>query len=196
MRKVLLTGGIGSGKSVVADVFRQLGGFVYDSDSETKALYGTNAELREGLLREFGPSVLTQDGVDAKALASVVFGHPEALNALEGLAHPAVRDDFLRMAADSKCELAVMESAIAAEKPLFKDFFDVVIYVDAPVSRRMQRVCGRDGVTEASVRSRMAAQAAGMPEKVDIVINNDKDVATLQRRAARIWKNLLKNINN
>ena len=96
MKKVLLTGGIGSGKSAVADVFRSRGGFVYDSDAAALDLYRTSRTLRKQIREEFEPSVLTPEGVDTQLLASQVFGNTDKLAALEAFVHPAVMKDFLK----------------------------------------------------------------------------------------------------
>ena len=186
MKKVLLTGGIGSGKSAVADVFRSRGGFVYDSDAAALDLYRTSRTLRKQIREEFGPSVLTPEGVDTQLLASRVFGNPDKLAALETIVHPAVMKDFLKKAKGS--ELAVMESAIAASKPLFDGFFDIIVYVDAPEAQRLERACRRDGSSPEQVRKRMAAQQP--PLRADFVIENDSDLTALQQKAAAVWNDL------
>ncbi|MBQ9185943.1 MAG: dephospho-CoA kinase [Bacteroidales bacterium] len=190
MMKVLLTGGIGSGKSVVAGYFSTRGAFVYDSDSAARRLYAQDARLREKIKEMFGSGVLTPDGVNTRELANIVFADAAALSALEAVVHPAVMEDFLREAEASGKEVAVMESAIAAAKPLFKGFFDKVVVVDAPQRLRLERACVRDRASEASVRKRMDAQNDGMLVKADIVIENDKDFEYLKKQAEKAWNSL------
>ena len=189
MIKVLLTGGIGSGKSVVAGLFRDYGAFVYDSDSAARALYGSDAALRAKLAELFGAEVLTPDGVNAPMLAGIIFNDASALEALEAAVHPAVMDDFLRQAQASGKEIAVMESAIAAGKPLFKGFFDHTVLVDAPERLRLERAVRRGG-KEAEVRKRMEAQKLQMLVEPDVTIGNDKDLKTLEKRALKAWKHI------
>lgn len=191
MIKVLLTGGIGSGKSVVAGMFSGFGAFVYDSDSAARALYSESPSLREKLKELFGPEVLTPDGVNTPLLAETVFADAAALAALEAAVHPAVKEDFLQKAEASGREVAVMESAIAAGKPLFKDFFDKVVLVDAPAEVRLRRAVARQaGTSEASVRKRMEAQKMQMLLETDIVIVNDKDLKSLEKKARKAWKSI------
>lgn len=187
MIKVLLTGGIGSGKSVVAGFFSKLGAFVYDSDSAARRLYLEDASLRSRISELFGPEVLTADGVDARALADIVFADAAALSSLEAAVHPAVMKDFLRKAEASGKEVAVMESAIAAAKPLFNGFFDKVVLVEAPAALRLARACKRDGASEASIRKRMDAQGTALLMNADIVILNDKDLNNLKIQANEAW---------
>ena len=189
MIKVLLTGGIGSGKSVVAGLFKDWGAFVYDSDSAARALYGSDGTLRAKLAEMFGTEVLTPDGVNASVLAGIIFNDASALEALEALVHPAVMEDFLRQAQASGKEIAVMESAIAAGKPLFKGFFDKVVLVDAPEQLRLHRAVRRGG-KEAEVRKRMAAQKTKMLMVPDVTIGNDKDLKTLENQALKAWKHI------
>ena len=189
MIKVLLTGGIGSGKSVVAGLFRDYGAFVYDSDSAARALYGSDEALRAKLAEMFGTEVLTPDGVNASVLAGIIFNDASALEALEALVHPAVMEDFLRQAKASGKGIAVMESAIAAGKPLFKGFFDKVVLVDAPEQLRLHRAVRRGG-KEAEVRKRMEAQKTKMLMVPDVTIGNDKDLKTLENQAQEAWKHI------
>ena len=189
MIKVLLTGGIGSGKSVVAGLFRDYGAFVYDSDSAARALYGSDAGLRAKLTELFGAEVLTPEGVNAPVLAGIIFNDASALEALEAAVHPAVMEDFLRQAQASGKEIAVMESAIAAGKPLFKGFFDRVVLVDAPEQLRLERAVRRGG-KEAEVRKRMEAQKIQVLMVPDVTIGNDKDLKTLKKQALKAWKHI------
>lgn len=191
MIKVLLTGGIGSGKSRVAGYFREYGAFVYDSDSSARALYGSDAALRAKLAELFGAEVLTPEGVNAPVLAGIIFNDASALEALEAVVHPAVKEDFQRQAEASGREVAVMESAIAGSKPLFKDFFDVVVVVESPDQLRLERAILR-GSTEAEVRKRMEAQKTSMLMEPDVVIGNDKDLKTLEKQAKKAWKHISK----
>lgn len=189
MIKVLLTGGIGSGKSEAALVFRQLGAFVYDSDSAVHTLYRDDAALRARLMELFGTEVLTSQGVNRKLLSEKVFSDADALKALEDAVHPAVKEDFLARAAKSGAKVAVMESAIAASKPLFNGFFDKTVLIDAPLLLRIDRASQRDKVPSEQVLERIAVQA--MPEKADYTIVNDGDIDSLASQVKNVYDSIL-----
>lgn len=176
MRTVLVTGGIGSGKSCVCRCLEGRGVPVYDSDSRAKALYAEDAALCEAVKTEFGRQVGTADGgIDRKALAAVVFGDEKALARLNALVHPAVLADFRRWRAGMEAqgvELVAMESAIALGLPLFRDEFDAVLAVDAPRELRLERACRRDGASREAVQARMDAQNVDL-SSADAVIVND-----------------------
>ena len=185
MIKVLLTGGIGSGKSVAARILSQLGAFVYDSDSAVHTLYRDNAMLRAGLAELFGTEVLTPQGVNRKLLSEKVFSDAEALKVLEDLVHPAVKEDFLVRAAEGGAKVAVMESAIAASKPLFNGFFDKTVLIDAPLLLRIDRASQRDRVPSEQVLERIAMQT--MPENADYTIVNDGDMDSLASQVKNVY---------
>ena len=174
MKTVLLTGGIGSGKSVVAAYLASRGIPVYDSDSRTRALY--DDKLVKALEDELG-ICLTQEGRFVPSLLSqAIFSDPEALARTEAIVHPLVREDFLawKESLAEDVPFAVMESAIALEKPLFAGLFDAVVMVIAPQAKRLEWTSR----PEAEMRRRMAAQTPD-PALADAIIVNDSDIQTL-----------------
>lgn len=184
MRTVLVTGGIGSGKSTVCRFFAEAGVPVYDSDTRTKSLYDSDLSLVKDLESQFGISLRNPEGkLDRKALASLIFGDADALARAEAVIHPYVRKDFEKWASQYQDEpFVVMESAIAASKPVFEGMFDAVVLVDAPVDLRVERACGRDGAAEDEVRRRVASQDFSFLQ-ADLTIWNDSDMAVLRKRA-------------
>src|SRR5688572_10156412 len=95
MLKIGLTGGIGSGKTVVADIFRQLGVPVYEADAEAKTLTENNSEIKSELRKDFGSEIfLKDDSLDRKKLASLVFSDSEKLMRLNSIVHPFVKEHF------------------------------------------------------------------------------------------------------
>ena len=189
---VLLTGGIGSGKSAVASYLESKGVPVYDSDSRTKALYDSDPSLVPSLERALGVSLREEGGTfDRKALSSVIFSDKEALSKVESIVHPAVLEDFIRWKVECASRLCggghygipfvVMESAIALEKPLFKDVFDAVVMVTSPVAMRVERAVRRDGSDPSAVLSRIRNQRFDLMD-ADAVINNDLDKEELRWR--------------
>ena len=177
-----ITGGIGSGKSVIAKQLRQMGYEVYDTDSEAKRLIVEDATIREQMTALFGEEVY-QDGVyQTSFVAQQVFADKNLLAKLNAIVHPAVKADII-----SKFRsLGVLSEPLKRDSGfffiecaiLFQAGFDVlcdkVVAVTAPEDIRLERVIARDHSDMNKVRARMRAQEA---EKVlaraDIVINND-----------------------
>lgn len=189
---VLLTGGIGSGKSVVSSYLKSRGVPVYDSDSRTKSLYDTDPSIVSGLESILGVNLRSAEGfLDRKALAGVIFSDKEALSKVESIVHPAVLRDFTGWAEESvkagwkgymgDVPFVVMESAIALEKPLFRDIFDAVVLVTAPEVMRLERACRRDSASPEAVLSRMRNQHFDVM-KADALINNDLGEEELRYR--------------
>lgn len=204
MKTVLLTGGIGSGKSAVSEYLRSKGVPVYDSDSRTKMLYDTDPSLLQSIEGILGTKVTTEDGkLDRKALAAVIFSSPKALADLESVVHPAVLEDFRRWRGtmdrkfrDGVCPwygysasepFVVMESAIAMEKPLFDGSYDAVVIVDAPLAMRAERAARRDSAPLEAILRRVQAQKFDI-SKADAVINNDLDLDTMASRTDIAFK--------
>lgn len=157
MYKVGITGGIGSGKSTVCRLFEQNGIAVYDSDARAKALMAEDATLREQLVEAFGAECYNEQGLDRAYLAGRVFGDDAELQRLNGIVHPAVKEDFRRWADVQRGAYVVLESAI-----LFESGFDTevntTLAVMAPMEERLRRTMERDGVDREAVRRRMEHQ--------------------------------------
>ena len=179
---ILCTGGIGSGKSVVARLFRELGIPSYDCDHSAKTLYDKDPQLLADVVRLTGADVLAADGrLDRAALAGKIFADGALRAELEAWVHPAVIRDFEMWKAAQKAPLVVIESAILLEKPLFAGLMDWTVAVTAPEAVRVARVMARDGVTEAEVRRRMAAQWTdeARAAHADFILENDDRSALL-----------------
>ncbi len=157
MYKVGITGGIGSGKSTVCRLFEQNGIAVYDSDARAKALMTEDATLREQLVEAFGAECYNEQGLNRAYLAGRVFGDEAELQRLNGIVHPAVKEDFRRWADAQRGAYVVLESAI-----LFESGFDTevntTLAVMAPMEERLRRTTERDGVDREAVRRRMEHQ--------------------------------------
>ena len=179
---LLVTGGIGAGKSAVSRMLIERGVPVYFSDDMAKSLYDRDASLRDSLRRLFGERVFRDGDVDRHALAELIFADEEKRSALEALVHPAVFRDFEVWKAERPdCALVAFESAILLDRGLPEGFADYVIYVDAPEELRLRRAMERDGSAAESVRRRMQSQKAG-PEHpaVDFVLDNSGDFKALE----------------
>ena len=180
-----LTGGIGSGKSVIAKQLREIGYAVYDTDSEAKRLIVEDAAVRKQMIQLFGSDVY-KDGIYQTAfVAQRVFTDKSLLAQLNAIVHPAVRADILRWATmqDSPSfrkglgvGLCFVECAILYQAG-FDSLCDKVVAVTAPKDIRLERVIARDHSTIDKVRARMRAQNAEQDLlRADIVVNNDGEI--------------------
>ncbi|HOW32521.1 MAG TPA: dephospho-CoA kinase [Bacteroidales bacterium] len=181
MIKAGLTGGIGSGKSLVAEVFKHLGVPVFNADAEAKNLYSKPEVLRI-IAGHFGNSVLLPDGsLDRKALASIVFSDKESLQKLNSIIHPLVESAFIDwLQQNASSAYTIHEAAILYESG-FDRFFDKVIVVDAPQELCIARVIDRDNITRAQVLERMKNQwePERKASKADFLIVNDGEQMVL-----------------
>ncbi|MBQ4540813.1 MAG: dephospho-CoA kinase [Alistipes sp.] len=157
MYKVGITGGIGSGKSTVCRLFEQNGIAVYDSDARAKTLMAEDATLREQLVEAFGAECYNEQGLNRAYLAGRVFGDEAELQRLNGIVHPAVKEDFRRWADVQRGAYVVLESAILFESG-FDTQVDTTLAVMAPMEERLRRTVERDGVDREAVRRRMEHQ--------------------------------------
>lgn len=174
MMHVGLTGGIGSGKTTVARVFRTLGVPVFEADAEGRKLLENDSAVQAAIAERFGMQLLQSGKVDRKALAAIVFNDPQALAVLNGIIHPAVRAAFAHWAGSQDKPYVIMESAILAESGGHANFQRIIV-VSAPEPLRMARVVQRDGVEEHAVQARMANQVSDVERSAiaDHVIHND-----------------------
>ncbi|HIY88608.1 MAG TPA: dephospho-CoA kinase [Candidatus Bacteroides pullicola] len=179
--RIGITGGIGSGKSVVSRLLELMGIPVYFTDNEAKRLMRDDARLRGDLTALLGSGVY-QDGVLNKPmLASYIFGHPAHAQAVNAIVHPRVRDDFRCWAQRmSGHELVAMESAILLEAG-FRDEVDVVVMVYASREVRIARAMRRDNSSRDSVEKRIDSQMDDWEKRVqaDFVLVNDDETALL-----------------
>ena len=177
-----LTGGIGSGKSTIAQGLRQMGYAVYDTDSEAKRLIVEDENVRTQMVQLFGNEVYANGVYQTALVAQRVFTDRSLLAQRNAIVHPAVRADILRWATmqDSPSfrkglgvGLCFVECAILYQAG-FDELCDKVVAVTAPEEVRLARVLARDHSTIDKVRARMRAQEAERDiERADIVINND-----------------------
>jgi dephospho-CoA kinase len=178
MLKIGLTGGIGTGKSIVAKVFTILGVPVYVSDIEAKRLMIEDVEIKNQLIEKFGVSVYNDNcSLNKKYLSDIIFTQPKALKDINAIVHPVVRKDFISWSQKQKAEYVIQESAILFDTGLYKNF-DKTICVTANENLRIQRVMIRDGVDAELVKERMRNQLAEniKIEMADFVIFNNEEL--------------------
>lgn len=184
-----LTGGIGSGKSTVADIIKKAGYTVYDMDSRAKQLMSENEAVKQAIIKQFGNEAYLENGaVNTAFLSETVFnGSPEKIMQLNAIVHPAAIDDMMQFvekalnSADETNEVMIfVESALIFEAEL-EDGFDYIVMVDAPEETRIKRVMERSGLTRYDINERIKAQLPSEIKKghADFVIDNSKNLDEL-----------------
>ena len=186
MKKIAITGNIGSGKSWVCELWAQrLGIPVYNSDTAAKQMYFV-PEVRKKLVERFGNSIYLSDTeIDRWYLADLVFHDETAQRDLEGILYPALFLDFEQWMAKQNAPYVLFESALVFEKRLEKQF-DAIIMVSSSEATRLRRAMLRDHCDEATIRARMAKQwpEEGKRLLADYVIwheNDDEDEALMEQ---------------
>jgi dephospho-CoA kinase len=158
MKRIGLTGGIGSGKSTIAEVFKTLGVPVFIADEEARRIQNEDAVVKQKIQELLG-NVYESDGtLNRKRVAELVFGNPSLLEQLNQIVHPAVKKAFEDFVSRNKtAPYVIREAAILFESGTYRDL-DAVITVVAPEEIRVQRVMQRDGIGAEEVRKRILAQ--------------------------------------
>lgn len=157
MYKVGITGGIGSGKSVVCELLQEQGVAVYNSDARAKSLMSSSKAIRNALVDAFGDDCFVGEELNRSFLASKVFGDEAALQQLNAIVHPAVREDFRRWAEEQSAPYVVLESAILFDSG-FDGEVDTTLAVMAPMEERVRRCMERDNASREAILSRISHQ--------------------------------------
>ena len=174
MKIIGLTGGIGSGKTTVANFFKDLGVPVFIADIEAKKLMNTSTVLINKIKQEFGNEAYVDDSLNRAYIAQQVFNNKKALAKLNSLVHPEVRNAFDNWIKDYKnAPYVIYEAAIIFELGRAHEF-DKIILVTAPKVDRMQRLLERDDTTVDAIEARMNNQWSDDKKKAlaDVVISN------------------------
>lgn len=175
MIKIGITGGIGSGKSVVATLLRLYGIPVYIADEESKRLTNSSPVIRRALVDLVGEVVYDADGkLDKPRLANFIFGQPEHLARVNAIIHPEVNRDFLDWSERQEKAFCAIESAILFESG-FDRIVDVKLMVLAPLEIRLERAIARDHASREALERRIKSQMADEEKasRSDYVIHND-----------------------
>lgn len=157
MKRIGITGGIGSGKSFIATIIERMGYPVYYSDVRSKELTNAHPVIRQGLIDLVGENVYFGGELDKKVLATAIFSNDELRLKVNQLIHPIVRQDFEDWANSQKSDLNFNEAAILFETGAYRNF-DATILVYAPEELRLKRVLKRDIITKEEVLARMNNQ--------------------------------------
>jgi dephospho-CoA kinase len=189
-----LTGGIGSGKSTVADLFAKKGVSVIDTDLIAHQLTAPNGLAIAPIRSAFGDEFVLADGaMDRKKMRDAVFGNPDAKSKLEAILHPLIRIETERAAADAKGVYLLYVVPLLVESGLWKNRVSRVLTVDCPEELQIQRVMQRNGFTEQQVRAIMENQVprAVRVAAADDVITNDGNTAELQTQVEDLHRRYL-----
>ncbi len=194
MLLVGLTGGIGAGKSTVANLLADRGAVIVDADEAARAVVEPGEPALAKLVDRFGPGILDADGrLDRAAVAKVAFADDESRRDLEAITHPAINEEFTRRVADAPSDaIVVLDVPLLAEsEQARKRPYQTVIVVEAPRDVRLARLETR-GVNRADAESRMAAQADDEERRklATYVVDNGGDVVALERQIDEIWSDL------
>ena len=191
-----LTGGIGSGKTTIAQWFQEKGIPVYNSDFEAKKLMNENEDLIQQLIELFGDETYKNGEYNRSYVASKVFNDKELLNQLNAIVHPAVFKHFDEWLDNQNSSFVVKEAAILFESGSYKDC-DYIISVIADEEIRIKRVAKRDQLNEDQIRNRMKSQWNDQQriEKSDFIIENNKDLNALKLEFEKVYDEILDRIH-
>ena len=187
-----LTGGIGSGKSLAAQYFSQLGAIVIDADQLARAAIERGSEGFDEVLLRFGDTVLKNGDIDRVALGQIVFENPQAKKDLEEIIHPRIRGEFEEAVASlTPGQIMVYEIPLLVETDA-ADRFDFVITVESDADLRKKRLRDR-GMFHSDIDKRMAAQASEEDRRAiaDCVLTNDGDEDDLLRQVENVWESTI-----
>lgn len=189
-----LTGGIGSGKSTVADLFVEQGAALVDTDAIAHELTGVGGAAMPALIAEFGSAVATVDGaMDRVAMRQLVFADPSARVRLEGILHPLIRQLSAERCRAAGSPYVILAVPLLVESGTYRERCDRIVVVDCPESLQIARVMARNGMPVDEVKAIMAAQATRQQRLAvanDVVVN-DADQAKLHAQVAVLHRKYL-----
>lgn len=197
MRHLALTGGIGSGKSTVAQLFAQRGATVIDADAISRSLMEPGQQVLADVVAAFGDHLLDDTGrLERQALANLVFNDETARERLNAIVHPAVRAESQRqreaaLAADAEHAVIIQDIPLLVETGQ-ADQFDGVIVVETDHAVRLHRLVETRGMDAADANARMAAQATDAQRRAvaDWIIENSGSLADTEAQVAKVWDEL------
>ena len=191
MKKIGITGGIGSGKTYVASVFQSLGIPIFNADIQAKKLMTSSRRLIKLVKEEFGNDIYKDSDLNKEKLSSIVFSNSDKLQKLNSLVHPIVKEEFNNWYKKQTSPYIIKEAAILFESNSHIGL-DAVICVSAPLDLRMKRLLNRDDYSEKEIKKRIENQISQEEkEKLSdyIIINDEKEL--LLPKIIKIYKELL-----
>jgi dephospho-CoA kinase len=188
---VALTGGIGSGKTMVGEIFAELGALVVDSDQLAREVVERGSKGFDLIVTEFGDEILKNGDLDRAALASLIFKDPKKRTRLEEITHPLIRQSFAKIVSSAGSDSIIINQIPLLVESKHDYKFDHVITISAPEKIRTERLIKR-GLTLTQIEQRMKAQATDAEREVisDTVIVNDKSEQELLAQVEKVWESL------
>ena len=188
--RVGLTGGIASGKSLVAKELAALGAVVIDADVLAREVVGPGTDGLAVVVKRFGDAVLREGRLDRARLGEIIFADPEARRDLERIVHPAVRARAAELEQAAPADAVVVHVIPLLVETGQQDLFDVVVVVDVDPETQLARLAARDGLNAVEGEARLAAQASREQRlaAADIVIDNRGTVIDLKAQIGPLWR--------
>jgi dephospho-CoA kinase len=198
LKVIGLTGGIGSGKSTVAQFFRELGATVIDADAITHQIFDLRPEVIPILLDKFGTEIIDPitGKIDRRRLGSLVFSNPSLRKELEALTHPLIREEINRRIGEARATnsaLALIDAPLLVETNYYRAFEGLIV-VKAEKEQQIQRILARDFLTHDEISDRLAAQLP-LAEKIrvaDWVIDNSSDLQATKKQVEELFNELVR----
>jgi len=180
-----LTGGIGSGKSTIAKIFKDLGVPIYDSDKEAKALMNHSFIIKKAIISLLGENAYQEGILNRSYVSDKVFKDNKLLSKLNAIVHPEVKKHFMAWTLEQEATYVIQETALIFENGSQANY-DKIILVTAPKEQRIKRVIDRDSTNKKAVLNRMANQLSDEEkiEKANYVIENidlEKTITTVRK---------------
>ncbi|SLF27407.1 dephospho-CoA kinase CoaE [Mycobacteroides abscessus subsp. bolletii] len=198
MKRIGLTGGIGSGKSTVAQMLADRGAVIIDADAISRELMEPGSDVLNETVRSFGSAILTADGrLDRAALASVIFENEAKRKELNSIVHPAVRSEAERQAATAQADPG-FSGVLIEDIPLLVETgqaqrFDGVVVVETALAERLRRLVDQRGMNRADALARIQAQASDQ-ERREIatwLVDNSHSLEETRRQVETVYGQIL-----
>ena len=175
MKKIGLTGGIGCGKTTISNIFQIIGTPIYNSDEAAKKILNQNTSVKQKIKNHFGIKVLTNNKLDNKKIANIIFKQKEKLKIINSIIHPLVKEDFTNWCEKQKAMYIIKESALIFNSNAYKEL-DHVIFVKSPLELRIKRIQSRDKKNEQEIFSIIKNQSSDdfLEKKCDYIITNNE----------------------
>ena len=197
MKVIALTGGIGAGKSTVAQFFSELGASVVDADHLARIAIERGSAGFDEVVARFGEKILANGDINRKALAQIVFSDPAAKSDLEGIIHPRVQKLFAQAVIDNEpAALLIYEIPLLVETDASSKF-DFIVTVESDEDLRIERLLTR-GMFITDIKARLASQASSQAriDIADAVIVNDGDEDHLLRQVENLWEGQIADLSS
>lgn len=183
MTTIAITGGIASGKSTVAALFKELGAQTFSADAVAKQLVRKGTPALALIAKHFGKEILLEDGqLNRKKLREIIFKNSDKKKWLEALLHPLIRDKLKHLCQNSTAKIKVVEIPLLAESDDDYGFIDKIIVCRANITSRIERIIKRDGITSDQAKAIINSQPSdqALAEIATDYIDTDKSIEEIK----------------